>query len=255
MSMLIAVGSVKRSPGATSVAVGLAALWPNPDAVMLECDPDGGDLAARFGHHPDPGLSSLAAAGRAGRTDEPLSRHVQRLAIGVDVVLATPGDAAAASVRTLAYGGHDVLAHTAAGAVVLDVGRLSRGGPGLVLAARAEHVLLLTRPSLDDLTHVEARLDWVRTELPGRIWLVRVGTGRYPAAEMSRDLDVPVIGTIPHSRWGAGVLSGQLHIPNWRRLTLGRALRRIAETLSAAQPAVSTVADQMANAHRAEVTP
>src|SRR5262249_61331290 len=78
--MLIAVASVKGAPGVTTLALGLAALWPELGAVLVECDPDGGDLAARFGHHPDPGLASLAAAARTGSRAVPLAGHVQRLA-------------------------------------------------------------------------------------------------------------------------------------------------------------------------------
>src|SRR5438067_13781310 len=91
---LVVLGSVKDAPGATTLSVGLVAGWPQPGAVLLEADPDGGDLAARFGHHPDPGLFSLAAAARSGTGAGLLRRHVQRLRPAVDVVLAPPGHSA-----------------------------------------------------------------------------------------------------------------------------------------------------------------
>ena len=66
--MLIAVGSVKGSPGATTFGLALAAQWPDSGPrILAELDPSGGDLAARFALSLSPGLVSLAAAVRAGR--------------------------------------------------------------------------------------------------------------------------------------------------------------------------------------------
>jgi hypothetical protein len=204
----------------------------------VECDPDGGDLAARFGHHPDPGLASLAAAARTGPPAVPLMEHVQRLAVGANVVLAPPGDGAAAAVRTLTSSGGRLLRRLAHDlTVVVDLGRLSRGGPGLALAAAADHLLLVTGAQLAEATQVQARLEWLRPELSGRLWLVRAGDGGYRSAELGRDLDVPVIWDLPDNRLGAGVLAGQLRVPNWRRLRLARAIRGIATTLNTVQPA------------------
>src|SRR5436305_6058470 len=108
---LVVVGSVKDAPGVTTLAVGLVAGWPQPGAVLVEADPDGGDLAARFGHHPDPGLMSFAAAARSGAGGPSLRGHVQRLRLDIDVVLAPPGDYTIAAVQTVAYGGPQVLRH------------------------------------------------------------------------------------------------------------------------------------------------
>jgi hypothetical protein len=236
--MLIATASLKRSRGVTTLAVGLAALWPESGAVLVECDPDGGDLAARFGHHPDPGLTSLAAAARPGATDVALADHVQRLSVGVDAVLAPAGDSAAASVQTLAAGDADLLRRLAGDQpVVLDLGRLSRSGAGLDLAATADHVLVVTGGDLADVTQVQARLGWLRPAVRGRLWLVRAGAGGYSSTEIARELGVQVIWDLPQSRLGAGALTGQLRVPNWRRLGLARALRGIATTLNTAQPA------------------
>ena len=47
--MLVAVCSVKGSPGVTTFCMALAAQWPaQTRCVLLECDPSGGDLATRF---------------------------------------------------------------------------------------------------------------------------------------------------------------------------------------------------------------
>ncbi|MFC0531353.1 hypothetical protein [Phytohabitans kaempferiae] len=236
--MLIAVGSVKGSPGVTSLALGLAVLWPQPGAVLIEADPAGGDLWARWGHHPDPGLTHFAAAARRDFDAPIISVFRQRLRIGADVVLAPPADAATAPVALLAARGLPALRQAADNAVVvMDVGRLDPASPALGLAAAADHVLLLVSTRLDAYAHVAARLPALAARLPGRLWLVRTAAESTRASGLG-GLDHPVIGTLPRSRWGAGVLSGQLSVANWRRLRLGRAIARIAARL-AAQPSAA----------------
>jgi hypothetical protein len=121
--------------------------------------------------------------------------------------------------------------------VIVALGRLDRGGSGMALVAAADHLLIVTGGQLAEATQVQARLDWLRPELAGRLWLVRAGDGGYRSTEIARALGVPVIWDLPHSRLGAGALTGQLRVPNWRRLKLARAIRGIATTLATAQPA------------------
>jgi hypothetical protein len=249
---LTVVGSVKDAPGVTTLALGMAVGWPRPGAVLVEADADGGDLAARFGHHPDPGLVSFVAAARSGTGSGLLRGHVQRLRLDVEVVLAPPGDAAIAAVQTLAYGGAQLLRHAAGDVtVVVDVGRLAQGSPGLALAAMAGDVVLVARPTLDQLTQVQARLGWLREAIGGRLWLALCGPGPYRAAEIARDLGVAVAGEVPHDRNGAGVLAGRLVGRGWRRLRLPRAACGIAWTLRDAQP--RRVAPAVLRGARAEV--
>ena len=63
---VIAIGSVAGSPGATSLALGLAAAWPDSShaRVVVEADPDGGRLGAELGIGVEPGLMALALAVR-----------------------------------------------------------------------------------------------------------------------------------------------------------------------------------------------
>ena len=66
MSVVAIVGA-KHSPGATTLAVALASAAPvDQRALVVEADPAGGDIAARAGMSLDPGLLTLAAAGRRG---------------------------------------------------------------------------------------------------------------------------------------------------------------------------------------------
>lgn len=254
MPLVVALASVKGAPGVTTLGMGMAALWPDkPGAVLLECNPDGGDLAARFGHHPDPGLTSLAAAARTRTAPLPIAAHTQRLAVGADVVLAPPGDAAGAAVAALAYAGPQLLRHlTAERSVILDVGRLSRGGPGLALAAAADIVLLVVGADLASQAQVAARLPWLKEAVDGRLWLIIAGRGPYKSDEIAASLGVPVLWTLPRGRMVAATLRGELRVPNWFRLGLGHAMHEVATTLVTAQPA-TVVAQPQPNPRRVEV--
>ncbi|MEV6932839.1 hypothetical protein AB0M46_51265 [Dactylosporangium sp. NPDC051485] len=235
--MLIVLASVKGAPGVTTLAVGLTAVWPEPDAVLIECDPHGGDLAARFGHAPEPGLTGLAAQAHTGGIVS-LAPYTQRLAVGADVVLAPPGETVASSTLTLVNRGLASLRDLAQRQpVIVDVGRVEQDGPAAALLAAADHVLVLAAGELAEQTQVELRLSWLRPAVRGRLWLVRTGDGGYSGREIARELGVPVLWEVPVSRLGAGALAGRLRVPNWRRLKLARAIRGIAVTLTTAQPA------------------
>ena len=118
---LIAVGSARAAPGATTLALALAATWPQQRQMMIwEADPDGGVLAARYGLGDQPGLSTIAATVRQDRLSrEQLWHHTQQLPGGTPIVVGgesadqahvvldrcwgAPGGMAAAA----SWGGHD----------------------------------------------------------------------------------------------------------------------------------------------------
>lgn len=233
--VLVAVGSLSGSPGVTSMAAGLAALWPRAGALMVEADPAGGDLAARFGLHREPGLAGLAAAIRHGHQSGGLAVYVQRLYVGADVVLGPVGAQAAATVAALAAGhGPGVL--VAAGQtrpVILDVGRLQGGSPALPLVAAAQVLLVAVRPWLDALDTLDAWRSYLsRLTWRGDVRLVVIGNGQFRGGAVGRNLGMPVLGQLPSDRRGAGVLAGRLTAGRgWSRLPLPRALRALATDL------------------------
>ena len=62
---IISVCSAKGSPGVTTLACALGAVWPAERRVMVaECDPSGGDIAARFGLSAKRGMTSLILEAR-----------------------------------------------------------------------------------------------------------------------------------------------------------------------------------------------
>lgn len=243
--MLIAIGSVKGSPGATSLALALAARWPEPGGLVVEADPAGGDLAFRFGHHREPGLSALAADARGGGMGRELASYAQRVTVGVDVVFApadqrgdgrldAPGEAAQA-VRLLAGPGVGMLRAAAlCRLVVVDLGRLSWDSPALPLLGTADVALLVTAAGLEGIDAVQARRDRLPNlpglRLPPR--LVLVGDLPCPTKEIARVVGLPVAGVLPIDVKGAAVLAGRARPGwGWTRLPLLRAARALALSL------------------------
>lgn len=244
--MLVAVVSAKGSPGVTTLGLGLAARWPHPEAVLVEADPAGGDLSARFGLPHEPGLAAMALAARhRGERQDPVEWW-QQLPCGVGVVLAPPGAAARASVSALASRGVPLLKQLAGErAVVVDAGRWEPESPVGPLLAAADVVLLLARPSLEEIGQAQARAQALR-QLAGDVRLVlAAGRSRWPAGEVAAAVGlapagVPPVGVLPQDDRGAGVLAGRL-VPrrgwgrsgwsSWTRLPLLRACHSLARWL------------------------
>src|SRR5262249_53388734 len=85
--MLVAVLSLKGSPGVTTFSIALAARWPaTARALLVEADPSGGDIATRFSLASAPGLVSFAAAARRSTDPGLIWQHAQALPGGLLVV-------------------------------------------------------------------------------------------------------------------------------------------------------------------------
>jgi hypothetical protein len=238
--MLVAVCSLKGSPGVTTFCVALAVHWPaQARCLLLECDPSGGDLATRFSLASSPGLVSLAAAARRGSEPEMLWQQTQELPVGLSVVAAPPGaDQALAALAALAPNSSASVSvlRMAAGAtdmtVIADCGRVDPTSAALPVVQSADAMVLLTRARADDLAHVVTRLTAVSRWSP-RPALLLVGDG-YSTAEVSRELNVPIFGRVPEDGPGAAVLRGHRHSQGrLSRSPLGRAAGNVARTLLA----------------------
>ncbi|MFT7837727.1 chromosome partitioning protein [Saccharothrix sp. BKS2] len=242
--MLVAVLSLKGSPGATTFAVALAARWPAPArALVVETDPSGGDLGVRFSLPSAPGLVSLAAAARQGVDAELVWRHTQRLPGGLPVLAAPPdAEQTRAALSALApdpAGGPGVLrvaADQPGSVVVVDCGRADPGSPALPIVRSADALVLLSHAHAEDLAHLPRRLPAVGRWSPRPVLLL-VGEG-YSGAEVVRELGVTPLGRVPHDPHGAAALCGRPHTPRrWRhspsRSALGRCAHEVAVDLAA----------------------
>lgn len=231
--MLVVCGSVSGAPGVSTVALGLAAGWLDGGGLLVEADPSGGVVAARFGLAQQPGVAALATAARHGGPVTGLGEYVRRLPLGVDVVVG-PGSAETAGGAVAVLARHpDTALGGLAPVVLADAGRLYLGSPATGLLPAADAVVVVVNPTVEGLDHLDARLPALAEAVrPGRLGVVLAGRGRYPMAEVADRLGVPVWARLPRDRWGAGVLSGRLTGRTWRRTRLVRTLRDLAGTLA-----------------------
>lgn len=245
IAMMVAVGSVKGAPGATTFALALAVVWPQR-VVLVETDPAGGDLGGRFGVPDTPGLGSLIVAARHGMSPDLLLAHTNRLSVGADAVVApAAGRQAHAAVAGLAerppsHGDVDV---------ILDVGRLHESSPAWGLATLADVLFLVSGTDLASLDHTAA---WTNQHSgQARMSVVLVGGGRFSSVELADVFGVEVAVRTPADRRTAAVLTGSARtVRGWTRFGVPAAARTVAFNLrpgaTAKTPAPSAMLDHRA---------
>lgn len=239
---LVGFASAKASPGVTTTALALAGAWGTPAPVLVEADPDGGSLVARLGLATEPGFVALAAAARRAGTVEDLRAFAQRPPEGPWVV---PGPASADEARAAWEAGAHLLDALLAGGgadVLVDCGRASPSSPALSLFARADLVVLVARPRLDEVAHVVHRA----RDLRGagcRLGVVVVGDRPYRPADVASVCDVPLLGALPHDPVGAAAVHAcRTGARNVQRAPLLRALHGVVERIRRALGDRSTAA-------------
>lgn len=198
--------SLKHSPGVTTTALALGAVWPAERRVLVaELDSAGGDLTDDFRLPGEPGLLALAAAARRHDPTGRLWQSCQRLPGGLAVLTAP---ATAEHVRNALAAPR--LADAFAGAdadVLADCGRFDPGSPPLSVVRHADVVLLVVRPVYVELKRLAGTLPGLR-QIGSRLAAVLIGKGAYPPAEVASALGVEVIGELPFDPQGAAILGG-----------------------------------------------
>ena len=220
--------SLGESPGVTTTALAVAGSV-DPEAILVEADPFGGPLAARFGLGSRPGLATLVAA-RRDRSAEALRAHAQVLPGGLGVVVGLPS---LAQSPALAPDWESLAAafDTAQHPVVVDAGRLLAGDPAPVaLLRRADVLAVVLRPELSQVARVRAAADLL-AEINPALSLVLVGDRPYGAGEVAAATGIPVAGVVAHDPSSAALLGGASGS--------ARALRRSALVRSATTLAAS----------------
>lgn len=214
--MLLCFGSAKGSPGATTLAVAMAARWPHPGPapVVVEVDAAGGDLGSRWDTYDEPGLASLASGARGGPIGDG-AEFVQHLRVGADVIVSPPSDAAAATVEELRIKGPGVLRELAAvRPVFADLGRLDPQSPVLTYLDKADELLLVARPVSAELRHLRMRVPILRRRCPV-VRLLLVGDGPHQPEEIADYLQVDVATTVPYDPVAADILAGRKRPHRW----------------------------------------
>lgn len=226
----------------TTLALVLAACWPTGwGRVLVEADPAGGDLAARYGIPVSPGLVSLAVAARRAADPGHVRLHTQQLSGEVPVVVgpARSDQARAALTAICTADGRGGVLGAFAGredaVAVVDVGRMDVTNPMTPVLDAADVVLLVARPRADELTHVAAYTDAAGLDVGprrGRTRLILMGPG-YAVADVQREVGLPVAGTMPVDRHTGQALSGFGAAGFLGRSRLARAAGRLATELAA----------------------
>ncbi len=227
----------KEAPGATTTALALGCVWPAASRLVVEADPDGGVLAARFGAAHEPGLVSLAATRRRGLDAGAVGAHTQALGDhGLSVLPAPPlPEQSTGALAVVGRGLVDALASMDDVGVVVDVGRAWPDAPAIrPFVAGADVVLLVGRPRLEEIQQLRAR--WRAARLQNRrVGVVLVGQRPYSPGEVAAAVEpaeaaLVVWGVLPEDALGADVLNGRRFAPAWalRKSQLLRAASTIA---------------------------
>ncbi len=209
--------SVKGAPGVTTLACLVGATWPaDRRVVVVEADPFGGDLAARFQLSTAWGWSSYVTALRRSEGDVPIEPHLQGLPGGLDVMVLPAGD------RRLVDGSSvDALLRSVDAPevspwdLVVDAGRLTAGaghgtaGSGVgVWLDRSDRILVVTRRDPPSVLKVREQADALRDRCGDRVGLVVVGRGPHDTAAIAEFTGIPVLGAVPDDPAAARMMGG-----------------------------------------------
>ncbi|MBB6119159.1 hypothetical protein [Nocardiopsis algeriensis] len=231
MPRTVALFSLGGAPGATTAALALAAVWPG-EAVLVEADASGGDVATWQRLQPAPGLTGLAAAARHDTASGTApADHTQALPGGLAVCPApVTAERAGGAVRLLSQNPSVLLPGTGP-ATVLDLGRLAPGSPAAALAARADAALLLVADDVAQLRRAKEASATLAETLPGLRTVVTGGKGG--TKEITEALGPGVWGRLPADPRAAAFLRGEADLRRPHRRPLFRAASRLAADLAA----------------------
>lgn len=202
---LLSVINAKGSPGATLSASSLAAVWPEADRVLVEADPAGGVLAARWRLQSRPSLVDVSAtlltapderaALDAGVQETTfLGEQLQVVCAPIQRPNATASLAKVLSQNPKVFTPSDRW-------VIADLGRIAPGTVAWPLLARSDAVLMVLRGDVESVLALRGLSDSVSAECASR-WAVVVVPATYDADDINgafvgQDLHVPVLGDLP----------------------------------------------------------
>jgi hypothetical protein len=249
---LFALASLKGAPGTTTLACLVAATWPlDRRVVVAECDPCGGDLAARFELVTTRGCLSLATAARRDPDSVVADSHVQRLPGGLEVLVGgSSAEMALAQSVTRANVNQAVVTIASSVDVVADLGRLIAPYDAcLQLLQEAEAVGVLIGPDHASVAHAVDQRELL-TDLCGeRISLMIVGRGACRPRDVESLTGMRVSAEIPSDPAAAAVASGSSGgARRLARSVLVKSARRIADSF--ASTTQTGQADQIDEARR-----
>ena len=213
----IAVTGTKGSPGATTVALALAAVSAARSPLFVEADPAGGDLAARCGAALDVGLVSFAASTRRGigrcapstctlRFSHPGCGRCWPRPAGIKrrSALRSIGTAFGPTLRD-----EDSL-------VIIDAGRWEAHSPAGAVVAAASAAILVLRPTLEGVEHARWHLRSLAAVVD-RVVAVCIGERPYPSDEVRGALPVDELYVVADDAGAANALGRCVRPDGWLR--------------------------------------
>lgn len=231
---VIALASAKGSPGVTTTALALAVTWLAPIPVtIVEADPAGGDLAAWLELPLQPGVVSLAAAGRRTIDAELLAEHLQAVP-GSEQVSVLCGPVAAEQAHAALGSLRDRLVdafRARPGITLLDCGRLGPASPALRFFEEADERIMVCRPGLAAIHHLQARLRSLPADPPR---LLAVGDAPYAPEELAEACGLELVGSVAFDPRAAATLGDgpALSERALARSALVRSARSVSTTLA-----------------------
>jgi hypothetical protein len=235
---------VHGAPGVTTLALAAMTGWGGSrPRLLVEADPAGGVLAARFDERLrlDRTLADLAAGVRDGWTDRTIEQCAREVWPGHPVVVAAPSPELVTG--TLRSRG-DQIASALAGApvdVFADLGRLQVESPAMALARRSVVTVIVTRDRLEDLSLVTPTARSLRAAGLA-LGLVVIRSHRHViaspvgVAQFEDAAGAPVMGVLPWAPRPAGVFSGNANTGRWAQSTWWRAIRALTAHLAGLDP-------------------
>lgn len=206
--------SIKGAPGVTTLACLVGATWPHYRRVaVVESDPFGGDLAARFGLSAKRGWPTFSAASRRAGSDIEIGPHLQQLPGGLDVLVeagALLAPMSGPSVADLVDCSASPYGDDHPWDLLVDAGRLlvdrTRTGEWMDTSDRVIVVLRCDAPSV---VKIAERSVALRARCGERVGLVVVGAGAYDDNAIEGFTGIPVIGRVPFDPVTASVAAGE----------------------------------------------
>lgn len=239
--MIVALGSVRGSPGVTSWTMLLAAAWEQDSVdrgrVVLEADPDGGVLAARYGVGVDPGAITFAASHRRGLGEWlEVAEHSRDLGSNVMLIPGTESaDRAASMWRDAAPTTASAIAANSRFDWFVDCGRFRPESPSLAFTDVAALTILVAGPMIEDLVQLPATLRLLQPR-NGTVATLVVGKPAHDLQEIKDFLRSEHVFLAPSSRNLPAETAAIISTSRARRGWLWRSALALVAELKATMP-------------------
>ena len=244
---VIAFFSAKGSPGTTTAAMLTASLWPGR-ALLVDCDPVGGDIGLRLSDpdgHPlnlNRGMLTLLPVARRTMQPQMLLDHTQRVLGGTEVIVGLSGPEQGYAGGALWSALADAFRGLDGYDVIVDLGRIDSRSPLMPIMQQAHIAVCVTGTSVSNVFSARSRLHSLAPAVVGAGGVAPMLGVAVQAPANSRDItgavatiqqEIPgamFVGHLATDRTGAGIFDGR-PVSRPERTLLVRSARVMVENL------------------------